>query len=114
MTMCRKSILPLQQPPSSPALFGGRSSQTAQADGGATTETAAPAAGARVLPTDPPLTVVKGTALRGRLLERERNLHRNSQTDRCRRETCGRLPLGKPCRTAEFLVSAGSGAERAI
>jgi high-affinity Fe2+/Pb2+ permease len=36
---------------------GGKNSQTAQAGSGATTETAAAAAGARVLPTDPKLKV---------------------------------------------------------
>lgn len=38
-------------------LLGNGNSQTAQADNGATTETAAAAAGARVSPTDPKLKV---------------------------------------------------------
>ena len=37
--------------------LGGENSQTVQADSGATTESVAAAAGARVLPTDPSLKV---------------------------------------------------------
>lgn len=37
--------------------LGGKNSQTVQADGGRTTEAAAATAGARVLPTDPPLKI---------------------------------------------------------
>lgn len=39
------------------SFFGGGNSRTSQGDNGATTETTAAAAGARVLPTDPKLKV---------------------------------------------------------